>query len=677
MIFRLSHKFFTTDSLKDRLSPKDWRHKKYCRKSIFLFVMISLIFQQQLVPQEKIADRDDSTSVVYVFDSLIKSGISIMYTNPEKTRSLILEALSLNDLNDTSRLIKALNVVGATYQLQASYSNAMEYYYKGLQLATMKNNELLIGHMYNNLGSAHLKLGNHKDALDYYLKAQNIYTHLEQPRNSASAHNNIGLLYMELNNFENALQHFNEAVKLRPLTDSIGSAATLSNIGSVYLQMGMRDSAFYYHNKSIAMDIKTDNKFGLTVGYQGIAEAYQETGELEKAIENYLLSKKTAKMIDHFYQVAMADLGLSKIYLLMKKYDDALQFADSAVQISLTLNNSKLKQETQEIISQIYEQTGHYKKAFENYRSSVSLRDSMINQSKLHQIYNLEIEQLNMAGEIQKLEIQRQELLLSKKNNIIIFIVVAFVLTLAGIYLLYLNFNHRRKANLQKTILSLTEKKSRAATEAEIQERKRIGQDLHDGLGQMLSVARLNISVLQQKPVLTDKRKKELLDAALHSVDDAFYELRNISHNLAPSMLSSKGFSNAVREMVDQVNQSRHIQVHLGMYGLNGQLDSILENTFYRAAQELLSNTIKHSKANNLDLQIIKSENEITLMTEDDGNGFDVNKTLILNGGGLSNIRSRIENLNGNIFIDSKENWGTIITIVIPLKKTDYVSKSH
>lgn len=301
----------------------------------------------------------------------------------------------------------------------------------------------------------------------------------------------------------------------------------------------------------------------------------------------------------------------------------------------------------------------------------------MINQAKLHQIYNLEIDELSMAAEIQKLEIQRQELQLSKKNNIIYFIVAAFVLTLAGTYLLYKNRNHLRNANHQKAILSLNEKKSRAATEAEMQERKRIGQDLHDGLGQMLSVARLNISVLQQRPEISGAVKKELLDAALNSVDGAFFELRNISHNLAPSVLSSKGLAKGIREMVDQVNQSKQINVQLEMYGLSGTLDEILENTLYRAAQELMSNTIKHSQAKNFDLQIIKSDKEITLMAEDDGNGFEMTEALMLNGGGLSNIRSRVENLKGNVFIDSKGQRGTIVTIVIPLTELYYDKASH
>jgi signal transduction histidine kinase len=193
----------------------------------------------------------------------------------------------------------------------------------------------------------------------------------------------------------------------------------------------------------------------------------------------------------------------------------------------------------------------------------------------------------------------------------------------------------------------------------------------------MLSVARLNISVLQQKRALSDFRKNELIDSALHSVDEAFYELRNISHNLAPSVLSSKGLATALKELVDQVNQSKHIKIQLEIYGINGSMDDIIENTLYRASQELISNTIKHSNASQFFMQLVKSEKEITMMVEDNGHGFDLENTLIRHGGGLSNIRSRVENLGGNIFIDSMKNRGTIISVMVPLKKPDYAGQSN
>lgn len=646
-------------------------------KVFFTLILAMFIFPGQVLLQPQAIKSPFVTNETRVFDSLLAEGLTVLYTDPQKTRDLVTEALALTNQIDTMKIMRAYIFLGATYQLQASYDKGMEYFFEGLKYARNGENMLLTGNLYNNLGASYLKMGNHKDALKYFMKSKRIYENLKSNTHVASASNNIGLLYMELKNYDMALAHFKEALRKRPKANSIGMAATYSNLGTMFSQMGQIDSAFYYHQLSINLDLATDNKYGLAVGYESLASTYLETGQYDKAMANYLLSKLVSKEINHSYQTGLADLGLSKTFLTLGNTKKAMLFADSAFLIAEKLGHIKLQQETHAAYSEIYKKNNNYQKAFENYQASINLRDSLINLAKLHQIYNLEIDELSMAAEIQKLEIQRQELLLSKKNNIIYFIIAAFVLILAGTYLLYKNLNHLRNANHQKTILSLNEKKSRAATEAEIQERKRIGQDLHDGLGQMLSVARLNISVLRQRPEISGEIKKELLDLALSSVDEAFLELRNISHNLAPSVLSSKGLAKGIKEMVDKVNQSKQINIQLEMYGLNSPLDEILENTLYRATQELLSNTIKHSQAKYFDLQIIKSDEEITLMAEDDGNGFDINKTIILNGGGLSNIRSRVENLKGNVFIDSKRQRGTIVTIVIPLTELYYDKASH
>ncbi|MBZ0243600.1 MAG: sensor histidine kinase, partial [Bacteroidales bacterium] len=239
------------------------------------------------------------------------------------------------------------------------------------------------------------------------------------------------------------------------------------------------------------------------------------------------------------------------------------------------------------------------------------------------------------------------------------------------------NYRHIQQVKLQQAIIDLSEKKSRDAVAAEIQERQRIGHELHDGLGQILSVARLNLSVLHQKKHLTDSRKEELFDTTFKSIDQAFNELRNISHNLAPALLSEKGLIEALKNLSDLVNKTNHLQMQLESFGFTTDLDSLTEHTLYRAIQELLNNVIKHAKASLFTVQLIKSEKEVTLMVEDNGRGFNINEAETGNGGGISNIKSRVENLNGSMYVDSLIDRGTIVSIVIPLNNNNVTRKHH
>lgn len=613
-----------------------------------------------------------------VFDNYIQRSLAVLYINPDSARKIVTGALEQKLPVNQAQIIRANNLIGASYHLQANSLRALDYFYKGLEIALKYDDKKQIGNIYNNMGNVYLKTGNYKEALEHYLKSLQIYNLLSEDRNIASAQNNIGLLYLDIDNYKKADVQFRKALGgFQKNNDSIGIAATLSNLGALNSKMRKYDSAFYYHEKAVTLNRLTGNQYGLCVGLQEFAKTCMGSGQINKAIENYEKSRQIAIQINQPFYLATAFIGLGNAHLKLNRFAEALQNADNAMLIAINIDNINIKQSANELYSEIYEQKGDTDNAFLNYRNSVVLKDSLMNQTKLHQIYNLEIEHLSLAGEIQKLEIQRQELLISKKNNIIYFIGLLFFLTLISIYLIYLNINHRRQAAIQQTILSLTEKKSRAAVEAEMQERKRIGQELHDGLGQILTVAKLNISALQQKISLSEERRIELLDAAIHSVDEAFEELRNISHNLAPSVVTDKGLAGALEDLKTQVNQSKKLVMQLEMYGLNNLDDKLIENTLYRSVQEILNNALKHSEADHFFLQVIKSEYEITLMFEDNGNGFDLNSTLIHPGSGLNNLRSRIENLRGSIYIDSMKGRGTIVTIMLPIKKSENVHKTH
>jgi two-component system, NarL family, sensor kinase len=606
----------------------------------------------------------------YDVDSLVSKSWNILPSNPDSARILARLALSLTEADDVTSRIRLTNLTGISFFIQANYNRALEYYLEALTIALDAEQYNHVAHAYNNIGLVNFRSGNYKEAIDFFLQAVGYYEDLEDIRNMASTNNNIGILYSTIDNFEKAHFHYKEALNgFESQKDSIGIAASWSNLGSLYLKMEQIDSAFFYLDQAIAMETVTKNKFGLSATYGEKAEVFFHIQDFENALEYFRNSAAIAREILHSYQEVAAMLGIAKTLMEMGQITQALEKASLAMDLADQIDTDQLRHEVHEVFAQVYERAGDYKMSLEHFRTSVMMKEKLIDQSKLHQIYNQEIQYLSQAKEIQQLEIQRQELMISRKNSTILFITFASILIMLGIILLYHTFRYRQIASHQKAILDLNEKKSRAAVEAELQERKRIGQEIHDGLGQMLSVARLNISVIQQKMSLSEERKKELLDAALFSVDQAFYELRDIAHNLAPSVLSEKGFVSALKSLVEQVNQSKQICVKLEVFGVNGPLDNLIENTLYRATQELLNNAIKHSRASEIFLQLVKNENEITLIVEDNGVGFDENTTLLLPGGGLNNIRSRVENLNGSVFMDSLPERGTIVTIVIPVKK--------
>jgi signal transduction histidine kinase len=278
----------------------------------------------------------------------------------------------------------------------------------------------------------------------------------------------------------------------------------------------------------------------------------------------------------------------------------------------------------------------------------------------------VEVDYLNQLNKMQQLELEKKELAISNKNIWLFFLSVIFLMIIGGAYLLYRNYQGKQKVKLQETIIELTKRKSNAALEAEIEERKRIGRELHDSLGYLLSLAGLNASVLQKRKELTEEKRSELLNSLMESINDAFDEVRNISHNLAPSLLSEQGLKGALKNISDRVNQSNRLKMSFDIFGLHHKLHDLVENVLYRTIQEIVNNTIKHADASELFVQIAQDSNQVTLIAEDNGKGFDTEPLKNKSSFGLLHIKSWIENLNGTIHIDSKTDRGTIISILIP-----------
>ncbi|MFW5708166.1 MAG: tetratricopeptide repeat-containing sensor histidine kinase, partial [Bacteroidota bacterium] len=534
----------------------------------------------------------------HVFDSLVVLAQAQLAENPDEVRNIVELAGQYYDPADRQRRMQLYNLTGISYFIQSSYEKALENYTQGMLLALEIEDNDRIASFYNNIGIINLHTGQYTDALEHFLKALEYYEKIGDEHRKVNTLNNLGMLYSNIDNFELAHIQLDKAFKgFLATNDSIGLAAVNNNRGALFLKKQEPDSALIYLDKAIDIAHRTNNRFGLSGSYIEKAKVFCFLGDRKQALQYYQKSEQVSSEINYQEKVCEAKIGMAQAFLELNNEQKALDHAREGMEIAQALANNKLMMEIHLLLSEIFEQRRDFQQSLFHKNHYIYLKEEIIDQSKLHQLYTLEIQGLSHAKEIQMLEIQRQELLLSRKNSTIFLISLAFVMIIGGLYLLYHNHKYRQLASHQKMILDLTEKKSRAAVEAEIQERNRIGRELHDGLGQMLSVARLNISVLQQKAMLTEERRKELQEAAMQSVDKAFSELRNISHNLAPSVLAEKGFSGALQDLTDQLNKSCRINVHLETFDLDQPMDALIENALFRAIQELINNVIKHADA--------------------------------------------------------------------------------
>ena len=205
-----------------------------------------------------------------------------------------------------------------------------------------------------------------------------------------------------------------------------------------------------------------------------------------------------------------------------------------------------------------------------------------------------------------------------------------------------------------------------AIIEGEERERMRIAKDLHDGLGQYLSAANMNLkSVYEDADKLSDKLS-DTFDNGLQLLNYAISETRSISQNLLPKAIQDYGLELAIESLVNQLKKSTKITFYLYHNVDNVELPENVQINLYRITQEALNNAIRHGQPDTINVQLIYSMGEILLTIEDDGVGFDVHGKEA-GGLGLRSMKTRVGAMSANLDIISNLGRGTIVSVVVPI----------
>jgi len=202
-------------------------------------------------------------------------------------------------------------------------------------------------------------------------------------------------------------------------------------------------------------------------------------------------------------------------------------------------------------------------------------------------------------------------------------------------------------------------------------ERRRIAREIHDGIGPLLSYSKLEIDAfLDEYEDLSSKVAEEKLLNIRQTLDSITNDLRDLSHHLIPRLLEEFGLFSAFSNLITKLDNSIKSKVEFySNIEPETRFDQDLELNLYRCGQELVNNAVKHAKASEILVQLIKHEHSIVLMVEDDGAGFkQLENNLDDFGIGLTNIETRVRTLNGEFLLESAENKGTTASIELPLR---------
>ncbi len=210
------------------------------------------------------------------------------------------------------------------------------------------------------------------------------------------------------------------------------------------------------------------------------------------------------------------------------------------------------------------------------------------------------------------------------------------------------------------------ERRLSAMYDGQEMERQRVSRELHDGLGQKLVGAKLQMENC-------DGQDFNCLQKTFGEIKNVFGSLiedtRQISNDLMPPALNELGLENALENLCKTLGRQSNLEIEFYSHGLDLPPDNKTTVYLYRIAQEALNNAIRHSSANDISMQLIENKDNLILILEDNGRGFETEQSEPGGGNGLYNMRERARILGGTLSVESGPGTGTTIRVKIPKNK--------
>jgi signal transduction histidine kinase len=474
-------------------------------------------------------------------------------------------------------------------------------------------------------------------------------------------------------NYQEALRYNERAMKFRvDLKDSLGIAFSYTNLGLTYRNLNKDDKAEENFLQALSIFTRLGYKKGIAAANNSLGIIYKTRKQYDKALTSYKTALQIFNELNDKMGKATAMSNLASVYGKNKNKSEAENYFKQAETLATEAKSFEVLMDLYDLYSVYYEENTDFKNALKYHLLYTTARDSLRskeNSNALAEVktrYETDIKE--KENDNLKDENKIKDLTIVQKNTQRNIFIILFGSVIIIGFLLYGRFKLKKREELNKQLISQQELRSKAIIEAEEKERTRIARELHDGIGQQLSAVKLNISGLQASLNTNSIEEKIMLQNAIDLIDESVKEVRVVSHSMMPNALIKSGLVSAVKEFINKISSSGSLKINLEIVGLSERLEQTVETVLFRVLQELVNNIIKHAKASEVSIQLIRHEEELTILIEDNGVGFDVDKVLAKEGGiGLKNIQSRVAFLNGQVFFDSHLNKGTTVTIEIPV----------
>lgn len=569
---------------------------------------------------------------------------------------------------DSTSIAKSYYEIGELYRYSLISDSAYYYYNKAENIFKKANRDLELAKTYFGVASIQR---NEKDYTGSEVTSFEALTILEELDKSnevnkytAFIYNNLGIVFNELGEFDESMKYYTQALKLKQNLKGNyqrSIALTENNIAYAHKNHGKHDIAIkkfseILKNKKLIKSYPDIHVLALG----NYANTLYQSNQFDQLPGLYLKALRICDSINDSYNSIIIHQHLGEYYNSLGKKDSARYYAYKAKEISEQYNNDDLLKSLL-LLSKIEE--GEVASKF--LKRYVKLSDSLYKSERLKRdkFAKIRFNTEQVEQENKKIARERMWLFIISVTLIITSFLVYLVITQRTKNKELKFIQQQQEANEEIYNLMLSQQDN--IEEARVLEKKRISEELHDGVLGRLFGTRLSLDSLNMGNTKEAIETRSRYISDLKNIED---DIRKVSHELNTDFISGSGFVDIIKTLLETQTKAYGFEYELKA---NDDInwDEASNKTkihIYRIIQESLQNIYKHAEATLVKISFEVKNNVFCLTITDNGSGFDVNKAK--KGIGLKNINSRVEEIKGDLTIHSEINKGTTITIKV---KTD------
>ena len=617
--------------------------------------------------------KPDSNKVI----SLIKYGETKEETDRDEAIKIYDRAARIaRSINYFLGAGRAYNYAGILYSDKGDFEKAVQFNEKAIFYYSKIDYKPGLGSAYGNIGNIYKFRGENKEALAYYLKGSALLEEIADSSRLTILYNNIGALFSSLKNNSKAIEYSQRALTIAEKTNSERNIINACiNLSKAYSNEKDTAKAIQVLLKSFPVAEKLQDYKVLNYLHNNLGVIYMHQKKIKESTFHLNKALECSYKNGNPYDISYTYFSMAVFYKMQKKWSQCEQFCKKTIEIADTLQLHDLLAKTYNVLSDIEEERGNYKKAYEYYIAFTNYNDSVNSKDQLELMHEMEAKYQSAAKDKalskKQLLIERSNAALHNKNNLALFSISGVVIMILLTLLIYFYNRGKRRLALQHIEALEIDRELKilqAMTDGEERERGRIAGHLHDGVGGMISAIKMHLGVskLENEAV----GKSESFQQGLHLLEDMAKEVRKTAHNLMPEVLHKYGLEEAIR-LHCRSTSNKTLEVHFQSYNLTRKWNSSAELIIYRIVQELVNNAVKHAACTEVLVDISGDEKSMTITVEDNGKGFTLSGQNSKDGMGLSNIRLKAAALEGKMELTSEAGTGTTITIELPLQNLE------